>query len=115
MLQTSAHGDCMAILKVNGRTRCLRLHGCLHASDTLVNLISVSRMTAAGLDCRFTGSHYIISSGGRSCMIGVANLQGGLFFIDLELIPPPTYSVHPFINHPHDVACFMKVPLDANL
>jgi hypothetical protein len=48
-------------------------------------------------------------------MIGIANLQGGLFFIDLELIPPPTYSVHPFINRPHDVACFMKVPLDANL
>jgi transposase InsO family protein len=48
-------------------------------------------------------------------VIGVANLQGGLFFVNLELIPPPTHSVCPLINHPHDVACFAKVPLDANL
>jgi hypothetical protein len=114
-LRTNARGDCVALLKYKGQQRRLRLRGCLHAPDAIVNLLSVGRMTSAGLGCNFAGSKCVISSLGGSTVIGIATKHDGLFFVDMEFLPCPDPAVELSSPPNSDVACFAKVPQDVNL
>ncbi|KAG2754166.1 hypothetical protein P692DRAFT_20721321, partial [Suillus brevipes Sb2] len=52
-LPTSGRGDCVADLRIGGKTRRLRLTNCLHAPGAMVNLLSVGYMVEKGWAVNF--------------------------------------------------------------
>ncbi|KAF8546288.1 hypothetical protein OG21DRAFT_1491378 [Imleria badia] len=55
-LNTVGRGDCLAILSIGGQSVCICLRDCLHAPDTMVNLLSAGRMVHKGWEICIKGN-----------------------------------------------------------
>lgn len=118
ILRTHARGDCVALLRHEGKTTRLKLRDCLHAPDAIINLLSVGRLVSSNFGCNFVDSCAVLScppsSGGPRVICGEALMNGRLFFVDLEFLPRPSASP-PAPSAGLDMACFAKVPMSLDL
>ncbi|KAG1750848.1 hypothetical protein EDB19DRAFT_1904240 [Suillus lakei] len=91
-LAISGRGDCLAWLTINGNRHRVRLTNCLHAPDTMVNILSVGWMVTKGWGCNFRGKPPRCELVYRGTPLGNIPMSGGLFFVDLTLICPEPES-----------------------
>ena len=103
MLCTTGRGTCVTDLICRGEKYWITLHDCLHAPDTLTNLLSVGHMLEKGWDCKFKGSHSGLSAWCQLSYHGEAlgdiPLTGNLCHVELRFIhPSKLHSQAPMIQ-----------------
>ncbi|KAG2038928.1 hypothetical protein BDR03DRAFT_981196 [Suillus americanus] len=87
-LAIPGRGDCVAWLDINVNRHRIRLANCLHAPDTMVNILSVGRMITKGWGCNFRCNPPRCELVYRGTPVGDIPMSGGLFSIDLTFIRP---------------------------
>ncbi|KAG1841667.1 hypothetical protein DFJ58DRAFT_70706 [Suillus subalutaceus] len=92
-LAISGRGDCVAWLAINGNRHRIRLANCLHAPDTMVNILSVGRMITKGWGCNFRCNPPRCELVYRGIPVGDILMSGGLFSVDLTFIRPVPESI----------------------
>ena len=105
ILKTHAHGDCVVIFKYNGIATRINLCNCLHATDTIINLLSVRCFVTAGISHLFQEGKVLLSVPTKT--FGHGPMVNRLFILDVEYIKLPD-SLPPSLSS--ELACFAKVP-----
>lgn len=125
ILPAIARGECMAILRYQGRTTRLHLSDCLHTPSVPVNLFAVGRLDDRGFGIHLKDQHCTIrtpDADGANIILRSPR-TGKLYWLDIEFEPPP-FPVPDIATSipvtgkplpPSEMANYIEPPLDAYL